>query len=44
MSPTSAATLRRRVAGDSYDNALAESVNGLYEAELNPARQPAKIA
>lgn len=28
--------------GDSYDNALAETINGLYEAELIPCRAPWK--
>ena len=27
-------------AGDSYDNALAETVNGLYKAELSSAASP----
>ena len=26
--------------GDSYDNALAETINGLYKAELIPRRSP----
>ena len=28
--------------GDSYDNALAETINGLYKAELNHRRAPWK--
>ena len=28
--------------GDSYDNALAETINGLYKAELNHRRAPRK--
>lgn len=28
--------------GDSYDNALAESLNGLYKAELSHRRTPSK--
>ena len=28
--------------GDSYDNALAETINGLYKAELNHRRGPGR--
>ena len=30
-------------AGDSYDNALAETINGLYKAELIHRRGPVEI-